>query len=83
VPFEKGQRKDDLAQQRRARWQGSAGVVFVGTVQEKEWAFHAAKRTSERSSVSFDFGRRQAFVKHYYFYFEDEQWGPGFLKVCT
>ena len=83
VPFEKGQRKDDLAQRRRARWQGEAGVVFVGSAQEKEWAFSGVKRVSERGTVSFDFARKQVFVKHYYFYFEDEEWGPGFLKVCS
>ena len=33
--------------------------------------------------MRFDFARKQVFVKHYYFYFEDEEWGPGFLKVCS
>lgn len=83
VVFEKGERKDDVAQRRRARWQGGAGVVFVGTAQEKEWAVRGAKRVSSGGAVRFDFERRQVFVKHYYFYFEDEQWGPGFLKVCS
>lgn len=83
VAFAKGERKDDVAQRRRARWQGDAGVVFVGTAQEKEWAFSASKRVSERGAVNFDFQRKQVFVKHFYFYFEDEEWGPGFLKVCS
>lgn len=83
VAFSKGERKDDIAKARRARWPGGPGVVFVGTAQEKEWAFSATKRLSERGRVHFDFERKQVFVKHYYFYFEDEAWGPGFLKVCS
>lgn len=83
VAFEKGERKDDVAQRRRAQWHGGAGVVLVGSAQEKEWAFAAAKRVSERGLASFDFQRKQVFVKHYYFYFEDEEWGPGFLKGCS
>src|SRR3954453_4485256 len=35
VTFEKGQRKDDLAQQYLARFDGEEGVRFVGKAQEK------------------------------------------------
>ena len=35
VTFEKGQRKDDLAQQYLAAFEGEEGVLFVGKAQEK------------------------------------------------
>src|SRR5712691_145659 len=35
VTFEKGQRKDDVAQQCLARFTGEEGVLFVGKAQEK------------------------------------------------
>src|SRR5262249_59183643 len=35
VSFKKGQRKDEVAAQYRARFQGSAGVLFLGTAQQK------------------------------------------------
>jgi hypothetical protein len=33
--------------------------------------------------VRFDFSRQPAFVNHYYFYLQDRDWGPAFLKVGT
>ena len=33
--------------------------------------------------VTFDFSRQWVYVKHYYFYVHDREWGPGFLKICT
>jgi len=35
VTFEKGQRKDDVAQQYLASFEGDEGVLFVGKAQEK------------------------------------------------
>src|SRR6267143_5206245 len=35
VTFEKGQRKDDVAQQYLSRFNGEEGVLFVGKAQEK------------------------------------------------
>src|SRR4029078_9467853 len=35
VPFRKGQRKDDVATEYRARWDGTEGVLFLGKAQEK------------------------------------------------
>jgi len=80
VHFERGQRKDDIARERRREFEPPEGVVFVGVAQEKCRSFKAHRRRIQRA-VTFDFTRQSVFVNHYYFYFQDRDWGPGFLKV--
>ena len=81
VHFERRQRKDDVAREQRSRFEGSEGVVFIGVAQERMHSFRAHRSSTGNGSVSFDFSRRWVCVNHYYFYFEDREWGPGFLKV--
>lgn len=83
VQFQRGQRKDDIAKSHRARFERPEGVVLVGTAQEKARSFRATKRRGPRGGVVFDFSRQSVFVKHYYFYVQDLDWGPAFLKVGT
>ena len=83
VHFERGQRKDDVAAQYRARAAGAEGVVFVGIAQEKASAFRARKVAGAQGGVAFDFARRAVWVNHYYFYLQDAEWGPAFVKVGT
>jgi hypothetical protein len=33
--------------------------------------------------TSFNFSRQLVYVKHYYFYLQDEHWGPALIKVGT
>jgi hypothetical protein len=82
VHFERNQRKDEIAATYRARFKESEGVVFIGVAQEKAWSFkaHKAAKPGERL---FDFSRQSVAVNHYYFYVQDREWGPAFLKVCT
>src|SRR5262249_26726262 len=44
VTFEKGQRKDDVAQQYLAAFDGDEGVLFVGKAQEKASVFRTETR---------------------------------------
>jgi hypothetical protein len=83
VHFERGQRKDDVAAQYRARSAGTEGVVFIGVAQEKASAFKARKVRGPQGGVGFDFARRAVWVNHYYFYLQDAEWGPAFVKVGT
>jgi hypothetical protein len=83
VRFERGQRKDDIAAPYRARFDQREGVVFIGVAQEKAWSFKAQKGTTSAGLVHFDFARQSVAVNHYYFYVQDPEWGPAFLKVCT
>jgi hypothetical protein len=83
VPFESGQRKDDLVSDYRARFTSREGVVVLGIAQEKMRAFKAHKRRTPTGSVTFDFSRQAVAVKHFYFYVHDRDWGPAFLKIGT
>jgi hypothetical protein len=51
--------------------------------QERAWSFRATKHRTPGGSVFFDFSRQAVFVKHYYFYLQDLEWGPAFLKIGT
>lgn len=44
VHFERGQRKDEIAQRRFARFRKKEGVVFIGVAQEKDNAFRSKPR---------------------------------------
>jgi len=81
VDFARGERKDDVAAGYRSKFTDPEGVVFIGVAQEKAWSFKAHKGHGDNGVVSFDFSRQWAFVNHYYFYVQDAEWGPAFVKV--
>jgi hypothetical protein len=82
--FEKGQRKDDIVEPYRSRFTATSGVVLIGVAQERATAWRARKETSAGSShVHFSYYRTTVYVNHYYIYFIDAEWGPGFLKICS
>ena len=83
VHFERFQKKDDVLREYRRRFSASEGVVVLGVAQERCWSFKATKRRDGRASVSFDFSRQPVYVNQYYFYFQDQEWGPGFLKISS
>lgn len=82
IHFERGARKDDVAAEQRKSFTVAEGVVFIGIAQEKAHAFKSSK-VSEGKMVGFNFSRQSVFVNHYYFYLQDEDFGPAFIKVCT
>ncbi len=82
VHFERGQKKDDIANFHRARFKAREGIVLLGVAQERAWSFKASKRRGDHVNF-FDFSRQPVFVKHYYFYIQDLEWGPAFLKIGT
>jgi hypothetical protein len=83
VHFEPGQRKDDIVAEFRARFSGREGVVVIGIAQEKMRSFKAQKRHGHGKGITFDFSRQSVAVNHYYFYVQDRDWGPAFLKIGT
>jgi hypothetical protein len=83
VHFERRQRKDDVAAEHRARFTQAEGVVFIGVAQERASAFKARKLTGAEKGVLFEFSRQSVAVNHYYFYVQDQEWGPAFVKVGT
>jgi hypothetical protein len=83
VPFERGQRKDEVAASYRNRFRAAEGVVFIGVAQERQWSFKATKHLEPPHLVHFSFSRQTVAVKQYYFYLQDAEWGPAFIKVGT
>jgi len=83
IEFESGQDKDAIVATHRARFRGEDGVVIIGVAQEKARAFKAHKRTGPQGGVTFDFTRQSVAVNHYYFYVQDPEWGPAFVKIGT
>ncbi len=82
VTFAKGQRKDDVAQEYLARFEGEEGVLFVGKAQEKASVFRTEKRRDARGMYPWII-RSTAMVNHYYVYLVDKDFGPLFIKFCS
>ena len=77
--FDHKERKDDVANDFRRQRGLRDGVVFVGVAQEKAQAFQGKKIDGQ-----FLFTRdKTVYVNHYYFYIDDADFGPLFLKVCS
>lgn len=83
VTFAKGQRKDDVAQEYLARFEGEEGVLFVGKAQEKASVFRTEKRRDAAGKTYPWIIRSTAMVNHYYVYLVDKDFGPLFLKFCS
>jgi hypothetical protein len=82
IHFERGVRKDDLAAQYRAQFEGEEGILFIGIAQERASAFKGRKKV-QQGWVGFEYERQSVYVNHYYFYLQDKEFGPAFIKVCT
>ncbi len=84
VRFQKGQRKERVAQPYFERASGREGVVLIGIAQEKTTAFRSYRPRRNSSGVPhYDFARASACVNHYYFYILDRDFGPSFIKLCS
>ena len=77
--FKHQERKDDIANQYRRERGIRDGIVFIGVAQEKAKAFQGKKINGQ-----FEFNRdKTVYVNHYYFYIDDEDFGPLFIKICS
>jgi len=77
--FDHQERKDDFANQIRRQRCIRDGVVFVGVAQEKAKTFQGKKVDGQ-----FQYKRdKTVYVNHYYFYIDDADFGPLFIKVCS
>jgi len=65
----------------RAERQGQRGLIAVGVIQERVFAWRAVKSALPRGGVAFDFKRQSVFVNQYYLYLADPDWGPSFIKL--
>ena len=81
VRFEKGQRKDDVALEHRARFEEDEGIYMVGVAQEKIGTFRTEKRRNPETGARYPWiVRASALVNQYYAYGLDSDFGPFFLK---
>jgi hypothetical protein len=77
--FDHKERKDDVANRIRQQRGVRNGIVFIGVGQEKAQGFQGKKIGGR-----FEFTRdKTVYVNHYYFYINDADFGPVFLKVCS
>jgi hypothetical protein len=77
--FNHKERKDEVANQIRQQRGVCDGIVFIGVAQEKAQAFQGKKINGQ-----FQFTRdKTVYVNHYYFYIDDADFGPLFIKVCS
>lgn len=77
--FNHKDRKDDVANRIRKERGVRDAVVFTGVAQEKAHTFQGKKIDGQ-----FLFTRDKAvYVNHYYFYIDDADFSPLFLKVCS
>jgi hypothetical protein len=82
--FRKGERKDDVAAEYRARFVGEEGVLFIGKAQEKVSVFRTEKRRNLTTGATYPWiVRSTAMVNQYYFYCIDRDFGPFFLKFSS
>ena len=77
--FRHKERKDDVANRFRQQRPVRDAIVFIGVAQEKAQAFSGHKVNGQ-----FHFDRdKTVYVNHYYFYIDDAEFGPVFIKVCS
>jgi hypothetical protein len=79
----RGDSKDEVVAPYRSRLTAREGVVLIGVAQEQMRSFKAHKRQGRGHTPVFDFSRQSVAVNHYYFYVQDRDWGPAFLKIGT
>ncbi|MDN5861112.1 MAG: hypothetical protein L0H84_21110, partial [Pseudonocardia sp.] len=85
VRFTKADRKIDkmrryIAAQART---GRSGVAAIGVAQEYAKVFTGTQRAGSTGAPWFAFHKADRRVTCYYFYLWDEDFGPGFVKICS
>ena len=84
IQFQRGERKDDRAQDYLRRFSGREGVLFVGVAQEKAHVPRSVRRRRPNSDSYYPWLMAStAYVNYYYFYAVDEDFGPFFIKFCS
>jgi hypothetical protein len=83
VRFAKGDRKADVM---RPYLQADAtpGVVAIGVAQEFQSVFAAYDRRADQPGLpQYSFAKADRRVSVFYFYIWDDDFGPGFIKICS
>jgi hypothetical protein len=84
IQFEKGQRKDEVAQEYLRDFPEPEGIVFIGKAQEKAPVARTIRKRNPETGRSYPWLKRSsAMVNHYYIYGLDQDFGPFFIKFCS
>jgi hypothetical protein len=83
VRFKKGQRKDEVLQERLRKFKPDEGVLFVGVAQEKVRVPRTTRKALPNGGTIPWIIYSTAMVNVYYFYCRDRDFGPFFLKFCS
>ena len=84
LKFEPKVRKDDVAAEYRRKFTKNEGVVFIGKAQEKAKLFRTEKRRHPQTGMTYPWiVPSTGVVNYYYFYCQDEDFGPFFIKFCS
>jgi hypothetical protein len=82
IHFKKGDRHIDLMRPYLERAK-KPGVVAIGVAQEFQSVFTGYDHATKPGAVCFGFSKADRRVTVYYFYVLDEEFGPGFIKICS
>ena len=83
VHFAKGDRKADVMRP-YLRAATEAGVVAIGVAQEFQSVFTGHDRNADQPGPPcYSFAKADRRVSVFYFYIWDDDFGPGFIKLCT
>ena len=83
MTFEKGQRKDAVAQRYLASFEGEEAVVPSARRRRKP-ASSARRSGGDAAGLTYPWIiRSTAMVNHYYVYILDRDFGPLFIKFCS
>ena len=85
VRFTKADRKIDRMRPYLAAQAGTgrSGVAAIGIAQEYASVFTGTEREGSTGAPWFAFHKADRRVTCYYFYLWDEDFGPGFIKICA
>lgn len=84
VRFRRGERKEDVAAARLARFTGEEGVLFIGVAQEKTRVFRTERRRNPVTGAPYPWiVDGHAMVNQYYLYALDRDFGLFFLKFSS
>jgi hypothetical protein len=85
VRFGKTDRKIDMMRRHIAAQAstGRSGVAAIGVAQEFAPVFTGTQRNAPNGIPWFSFAKANRRVTCYYFYLWDDEFGPGFIKICA
>jgi len=83
VDFARGERKDDVMQDRLKHFTAPEGVVFIGRAQEKNTVFRTERRRHPDGSTYPWIVKTTGVINQFYFYCVDSDFGPFFLKFSS